>query len=92
MALDETRSSSGPHRFLNPDYGVFDFGGVALSEDRPNLDRESDRPILGGSPAKPGSNPFQRSAARRLLQKHAEMRRIRGWGAVCEQAFVVEHR
>jgi hypothetical protein len=28
---------------------------------------------------------------RRLLQKHAEMRRVRGWGAGFEQAFVVEY-
>jgi hypothetical protein len=34
-------------RICNRDYGVFACGGVALSEDRLNLDRESDRSDLG---------------------------------------------
>lgn len=40
-----------PHRFLNPDYGVFDCGGVALSEDRLNFGWEATGPILGGPSA-----------------------------------------
>jgi hypothetical protein len=38
-----------PHRFLNPDYSVFDCGGVALSEDKVSFSWEGDRSGLGGS-------------------------------------------
>jgi hypothetical protein len=51
-----------PHRFLNPDYSVFDCGGVALSEDRLNFDWEATGPILGGSP--PAGGPFFRDVAK----------------------------
>src|SRR3984893_6591308 len=36
-----------PHRFLNPDYSVFDCGGVALSEDKLSFSWEGDRSGLG---------------------------------------------
>jgi hypothetical protein len=35
-----------PHRFLNPDYSVFDCGRVALSEDKLNFAWEATGPIL----------------------------------------------
>src|SRR6266567_2980385 len=41
-----------PHRFLNPDYSVFDCGRVALSEDKLNFGWEATGPILGGSSAR----------------------------------------
>jgi len=36
-----------PHRFLNPDYSVFDRGVVALSEDKLSFSWEGDRSGLG---------------------------------------------
>jgi hypothetical protein len=38
-------------RICNRDYGVFDCGGVALSEDKLNFGWEATGPILGGSSA-----------------------------------------
>ena len=40
-----------PHRFLNPDYSVFDCGGVVLREDKLSFSWEGDRSDLGGSSA-----------------------------------------
>jgi hypothetical protein len=37
-----------PHRFLSPDYSVFDCGRVALSEDKLSFGWEATGPILGG--------------------------------------------
>jgi len=41
------------HRFLNPDYSVFDCGGVALSEDKLRFSWEDDRSCLGRVIGKP---------------------------------------
>jgi len=41
------------HRFLNPDYSVFDCGGVALSEDKLSFSWEDDRSCLGRVIGKP---------------------------------------
>jgi hypothetical protein len=51
-------------RICNRDYGVFDCGGVALSEDRLNLDRESDRSDLGRIAGQPEVIRFNGHAAR----------------------------
>ena len=42
-----------PHRFLNPDYSVFDGSGVALSKDKLSFSWEGDRSGLGRVVGKP---------------------------------------
>jgi hypothetical protein len=47
-----------PHRFLNPDYSVFDCGGVALSEDKLSFSWEGDRSSLGRVVGQPETDPL----------------------------------
>ena len=47
-----------PHRFLNPDYSVFDCGRVALSEDKLSFGREGDKVRSWAGRRQAGSHPW----------------------------------
>ncbi len=47
-----------PHRFLNPDYSVFDRGRVALSEDKLSFGREGDKVRSWAGRRQAGSHPW----------------------------------
>jgi hypothetical protein len=77
-----------PHRFLNADYSVFDCGGVALSEDRLNLDRKAAGPILGGSPAN-RSNPRVRPPLKWSCSTCCDVKPL--WTVVAGGSAAVRH-